>query len=151
MKLIYLLSFLLYSISSAADLKIESISIIKSDQPKEIQEHMGDYIVEAKIRNVSKHPVQVQRYSVFNNIRHDKLVDNKVITSYETDFHKNNSICCHPPEFDVIAPNEIYILRYRDSSRNKGKQMLLTIKGKDKSIRLGHYLLELTKLDEKAQ
>lgn len=138
---IFLLLCLLVSSVSASELKLESISIKDSNQPEELDEHRGDYIVEVKVRNISKNPVQVSRYSVSTSFVRDGSSNQSGGVKYDSNFHKYNSLCCHPELFDTIEVNQVYTLRFRDSSRNKGKKMFLSMRGKQGIIQIGSYIL----------
>ncbi|MGJ8655158.1 MAG: hypothetical protein ACSHX6_01805 [Akkermansiaceae bacterium] len=144
MKFFLLIPFLIYSVAWAGDLQIESVTIKDSGQPEEFDMHSGDYIVEVKLRNTSEKAIQVEWYSVSNYYRVGKLSDPEGKLKYGSDFHKYNSLCCHAPVYETIEANEFYTVRFRDSSKNEGKEMFLKMRGKEGEIELGKYLLKLT-------
>ena len=117
---IVILSLLISNFSLAADWKIKSITITKAVAPKELQEHLGDSRVEIEIKNTSSKTI--------------KVATNLNWYLGTPDFHKYNGICCHPPIYEAIQPNQIIKIRFNDSSKNIHEEKKLYIQGEDGSI-----------------
>lgn len=157
MKHIYLLYFLLHSVISAAvfippssspkDWKVESISITKSDSKEELK-YLGDYIVVAKFRNVSNKPIKIAVNHVSTFICGGQLSD-KEFSVYLRERNRIHHVCCHPPHFVVIEPNQVHTISCRNSSKYEGKKMNLSTGGKNGAyFTIGSYTLKLTKMGQ---
>jgi len=144
MKLFVLLSLLFVSHTLASDLSVESVSIKDSGQPEEFDNHSGDYIVELKVKNASDKEVKIQRYSVFTYFKELEKRSGKKDFKGNTDFHKYNSICCHPPTYDSVKSGKHYIIRFRESSKNIGEERFVTIKTESGTIQLAKYVVKIT-------
>jgi len=115
-----ILSLLICNFSLAADWKINSITITKSVIPKDLQEHVGDSKVDIEIQNTSAKTI--------------KVATNLNWYLATPDFHKYNGICCHPPIYEAIEPNQVIKISFNDSSKNVNEEKRLTTQGEDGAI-----------------
>lgn len=122
-----ILSLLICNFSHAADWQIKSITISKTAVPKELQQHVGDSIVDIEIQNTSEKTIKVA-----TNL-------NWYFTT--PDFLKYNGICCHPPEYASIKPNQVIKIRFNDSSKNINEEKSLSLRGEDGAILIDRFKL----------
>lgn len=122
-----ILTLLICNFSHAGEWKINSITITKNVVPKEIQEHVGDSIVDIEIQNTSAKTIKVA-----TNL-------NWYFTT--PDFHKYNGTCCHPPIYKAIKPNQVIKIRFIDSSKNINEEKSLSIQGEGGAILVDRFKL----------
>jgi len=122
-----ILSLLICNFSHAAEWKIKSIAITKAVVPKELQEHVGDSIVDIEIRNTSSKTI--------------KVATNLNWYLATPDFNKYNGVCCHPPIYEAIKPNQVIKIGFNDSSKNINEEKSLTIQGQDGAIFVDRFKL----------
>jgi len=115
-----LLSLLICNFAHAAEWKIKSIAITKSVVPKELQEHLGDSIVDIEIQNTSSRTINI--------------ATNRNWYFATPDFGKYNGLCCHPPIYEAIKPNQVIKIRFNDTSKNINEEKSLTIHGEEGAI-----------------
>jgi hypothetical protein len=122
-----ILSLVICGFSHAAEWKIKSITITKLVVPEEHKELAGDSKVEIEIQNTSSKTI--------------KVATNHNWYFATPEFCKYNGICCHPPVFESIKPNQIIKISYFDSSKNINEEKSLTIQGETGSIFVDRFKL----------
>jgi len=140
--------------ASPKDWHIESVSILKNNQPKELIPHFGDYLVTIKIRNISNRPIKIDTTRAFSSyIRPGQLTSKELL-----EYHKYREVfmnqCCHPAVYTVIAPNDTYTGSCRNLSKYEGKIMNLTAAGVtigSYTVKQGHNTFKQNKVDNNSQ
>ena len=152
MKIILLIHILLHGAAFAIDFpsfssnsddwKLESLNVTKADDDVE---YLGGYHVVAEFRNVSEVPIKVAKNRVWSYVAPDQLADDE-LSKYMMERNRIHHACCHEPEYIEVGVNQTYIVRYRESSKFKGKKFTLSTQGVKKPfVCFGTYTLTLTK------